>query len=478
MPTEVILPKVDMDMATGRISRWFVAEGAAVQKGELLFEIETDKAAMEVDAPASGTLGGVTGQEGVDIPVGQVVAWIYAEGEEPAAAGQASSDQAAGEPPEDGPAAAAAVPHGLPEEDPADEPHADAVSTGADLEAALAAGPAAAWNKPAPGPDFGQGVRATPLARRLARMNGVDLATLSGSGPKGRIQAKDVPAAQAPSPVLPGKAPPAKAKAGIQPAAVSPQPAPATGSNAATWLRQGPGTPLVLIHGFGSDTSSWRPFLAAFDAELPILSIDLPGHGAAVDRPAHGFDDLVAHVESQLAEQGVSVAHLLGHSLGGAIATSVAAGTTIEARSLFLLAPAGLGPEINTGFTRGFAAARDEEALRVWMRELVADPAVLSDSFVKATARSRVDGRLSEAQLRIGDALFGDGTQLFSVRALLDHLAVPIKVVAGTADRIIPCRHMQGLPGKIALHLFPGLGHMPQLEDRSSMAALLRELVR
>ncbi|EHH09662.1 dihydrolipoamide acetyltransferase homoserine dehydrogenase, partial [Mesorhizobium amorphae CCNWGS0123] len=76
MPVEVILPKVDMDMATGQISRWFVAEGAAVKQGDVLFEIETDKAAMEIDAPASGVLRDVTGKEGVDIPVGAPVAWI------------------------------------------------------------------------------------------------------------------------------------------------------------------------------------------------------------------------------------------------------------------------------------------------------------------------------------------------------------------------------------------------------------------
>ncbi|RVA12987.1 biotin/lipoyl-binding protein, partial [Mesorhizobium sp. M7A.F.Ca.US.002.01.1.1] len=81
MPTEVILPKVDMDMATGQISRWFAEEGAHVKKGDVLFEIETDKAAMEIDAPASGVLRDITGKEGVDIAVGAAVAWIYADGE-------------------------------------------------------------------------------------------------------------------------------------------------------------------------------------------------------------------------------------------------------------------------------------------------------------------------------------------------------------------------------------------------------------
>jgi pyruvate dehydrogenase E2 component (dihydrolipoamide acetyltransferase) len=86
MPVEVILPKVDMDMATGRISAWYVEAGATVSKGDVLFEIETDKAAMEIDAPASGVLRDVTGQVGVDIPVGAAVAWIYEPGEAEAGA--------------------------------------------------------------------------------------------------------------------------------------------------------------------------------------------------------------------------------------------------------------------------------------------------------------------------------------------------------------------------------------------------------
>ncbi len=100
MPVEVILPKVDMDMATGQISRWFVAEGATVKQGDLLFEIETDKAAMEIDAPAGGIVRDITGKEGVDIAVGSPVAWIYAAGEAyggPSKQNEASVSPLAGE---------------------------------------------------------------------------------------------------------------------------------------------------------------------------------------------------------------------------------------------------------------------------------------------------------------------------------------------------------------------------------------------
>jgi pyruvate dehydrogenase E2 component (dihydrolipoamide acetyltransferase) len=70
MPVEVILPRVDMDMATGKISKWFVKEGETVTKGAPIFEIETDKAAMEVESPGDGVIRNITAGEGIDIPVG------------------------------------------------------------------------------------------------------------------------------------------------------------------------------------------------------------------------------------------------------------------------------------------------------------------------------------------------------------------------------------------------------------------------
>ena len=180
MPVEVILPKVDMDMATGRITRWHVEEGAVVREGDVLFEIETDKAAMEIDAPASGTVRNITGKADVDIPVGQAVAWIYAEGE-------AVAEQ-------EKPAASPASP--APASSPAQEEkqfgHAD-VAPLAQSEGAKADGPKA----------DGQ-MRATPLARRMAKDAGLDLAAITGSGPKGRVVRADVDAAIAGSKPLSG----------------------------------------------------------------------------------------------------------------------------------------------------------------------------------------------------------------------------------------------------------------------------------
>ena len=164
MATEVILPRVDMDMATVTLTRWYVEEGGAVAKGQPLFEIETDKAAMEVEAPESGILRGAVAAGPTPLPVGSTIAWIYG----------------------------------------ADEVYGPARAT-----PALAAAPAAApiQLKPEesePTPTLpGGALRATPLARRLARLRGIDLRAIVGSGPQGRVQARDLPE-RAPVPVPAG----------------------------------------------------------------------------------------------------------------------------------------------------------------------------------------------------------------------------------------------------------------------------------
>ncbi|MET3789859.1 pyruvate dehydrogenase complex dihydrolipoamide acetyltransferase [Aquamicrobium terrae] len=166
MAVEVILPKVDMDMATGQISRWFFKEGDTVKQGDVLFEIETDKAAMEIDAPASGVLRNITGKEGVDIPVGHAVAWIYAEGEDASAAPAAASAAT--------PAAEVKI----------EKPESSSQDRSAQTAPAVQDTPVQAG-----------AVRATPLARRLAREAGLDLSGISGSGPQGRVVKADVEAA-------------------------------------------------------------------------------------------------------------------------------------------------------------------------------------------------------------------------------------------------------------------------------------------
>jgi pyruvate dehydrogenase E2 component (dihydrolipoamide acetyltransferase) len=430
MATEVILPRVDMDMATGRIARWYIEEGAVVEKGQPLFEIETDKAAMEIEAPSTGILRKLPLDESGAIPVGSTIGWIC------------GPDEMIRET----------------EARPAIEPPA----------APQPVRPAAAQKADVTGGPVG----ATPLARRLAAQYRIELAAVQGSGPRHRIQARDVEqaakAAPEPGPLqsVPGPIPVSVA------ARPSPAPRPVTGLNR-LWLRQGKGRPLVLVHGFGGELNTWRPLVASFRTNRPVLAVDLPGHGASPALPRPSLAALAEALAAALAEERVAAIDLIGHSLGAAIATEMADGAALDIRSLFLMAPAGLGPEINGDFLAGFNRSRSESSLAPWLRLLVADPQSLSPSVIGATARLRQDEALVRAQADLTQALFPDGTQAFSIRSALERLDIPVRVVFGTDDRIIPPSHAAGLPGLVAVHRLRGIGHMPYLEDRALLARIL-----
>ncbi|MCG7393744.1 acetoin dehydrogenase dihydrolipoyllysine-residue acetyltransferase subunit [Microvirga sp. ACRRW] len=450
MPTEVILPRVDMDMATGKVSKWFVKENAKVEKGQVIFEIETDKAAMEIEAPVSGILRDVTGEEGQEVPVGSIVAMIYGENE--AYAGPA---KVAGGPVQAAPGAPIDIP------------------TAADAPAEPAS-PAPAVTTREPVTADSHGVRATPLARRFAREQGIELSQLRGSGPRGRIQHSDV-LEHVSSQGAATEARPAARSACRVPAATSA--ARETSALNRVWLRQGSGTPIVLIHGFGSDLNSWRPLLSSMPADRSILGIDLPGHGRSPLSGESTLDDLAASIIDTLLSEGVESLHLIGHSLGSAVAATVAAQSQLDIRSLMLLSPAGLGPDMNGAFISGFLRATSEASLAPWVRELAFDERALGASFVSATLRARTN-ELTQSQEQIAGSLFPDGTQSFSIRHLLENFDWPVKVVYGTEDRIIPARHAAGLPGNVAVHLFPATGHMPQIEQRQAIGRLAAELAR
>ena len=236
-----------------------------------------------------------------------------------------------------------------------------------------------------------------------------------------------------------------------------------------------------MLHGFGGDLNAWRLFLATAKPGCPVLGIDLPGHAGSADTRISSFDDMVGEVADTLQDEGLGVEgsgaiHLAGHSLGGAVAAALAGRKASTARSLFLLAPAGLGPDTNGAFISGFLRARSGASLKPWIEQLVSDPTALGPGFVEATLRQRSGS--TEGLEHVAATVFPDATQAFSVRPVFERLSIPVKIIFGTDDRIIPARHALGLPGRVAIHVFAGIGHMPHFEARDEVARLLRELMR
>jgi len=163
-------------------------------------------------------------------------------------------------------------------------------------------------------------------------------------------------------------------------------------------------------------------------------------------------------------------ADLVGQSLGGAVALAVADTRPRRVRRLTLIAPAGLGPDINGDILAGLTRATRAESLAPWLAQLTHDPDALGWSFVQAAALARSDGDLRAQQAVMAEALFPDGTQAFDLRAALDRLSVPTQVLWGRSDRVIPWAHALQAPGRVALHLYPAVGHLPHLEVPEEIA--------
>ncbi len=165
MATNVVMPQMGYDMREGTVVRWYKQEGETVDRGEVIADIETDKATVEFEAYTGGVLGRIVAEAGVAVPVGQLIAIITEPGESvPEVAAPAAS--------------------------PAPAP-----------PSAPAPAPAAPAPERAAAPASDGGVRASPIARRLARERGIDLSLVTGSGPNGRITERDVENFQAPAAV-------------------------------------------------------------------------------------------------------------------------------------------------------------------------------------------------------------------------------------------------------------------------------------
>lgn len=427
MPIEVIMPKVDMDMASGKVMTWHVAEGEAVTKGEPLFDIETDKAAMEVEASESGILHHLT-PEGTEVLIGAPVAWLYADGEE------------VGEPPSRPSVSSSADGDPSRVSDVTEKPSEDTA-------APEKVEPLSSEEK----------TRATPLARAMARANGLEIDAISGTGPQGRIQAEDVRCFLDQSATI------------AAPVAFKSE----TGALSITRSKGGTGTPVVLIHGFASDATSWAP-LETHLRHRPLIRIDLPGHGKSPKLKLNGFAELAKIVRRTFDELSLDEAHLVGHSLGGALCLALADTRPRSIKSVTLISPAGLGPDVNGEVLGGIGRATRAESLGPWLRQMVKDDTLITDAYVRLAMAPRTDANMRAAQQALADSLFPDGVQAFDLRAALGRLEMPARLIWGKADKIIPWRHALGAPGNIALHLFEGVGHIPHFEAPEEVGKILK----
>ena len=421
MAEAILVPQVGQDLTEAKIIELHVKLGDQVKKGDLVAVVESEKASFDVEAFSEGVVINLPYDQGDIATVLEPLMFV-------------------GEPDET-------------VSDKADTPTPGVVEDSAD------AMPVSGTSEPQT-PRNDAVSRSSPIARRTAKEKGLDIALVSGTGPGGAVVLRDVETLEQTTKV--STSGPNTAGQGIE----------------LRTLQAGQGSPIVFLHGFGADLSSWRPMVGQLSVGSPIMALDLPGHGSSTSFEADSFASIAALVGESLRGLSGGV-HLVGHSLGAAIATALTERGDLDIRSLTLLSPAGLGPSINGSFIDGFLAARTEAALNAWMRSLVHDPAALAPVLVRATLAARDDPALAGSLTRIAGSLFEGSTQLFSVAAALGRFDGPCSIIVGRQDAIIPFVETESeVPANAGFHRLPGVGHLPQVEAAGLVRNLIARTVR
>ena len=234
------------------------------------------------------------------------------------------------------------------------------------------------------------------------------------------------------------------------------------------------GSPIVLLHGFGGDLNGWlfnQPVLAEHHR---VFALDLPGHGRA-DKDTAGLDvhSLAELIAAYLEAAGSGPAHVVGHSLGGAVALKLALERPQLVKRLTLLAPAGLGDDVNLDYVQGFTEAERRKEIKNLLQQLFADPDLVSRDMVSEVQKyKRLDG-VTAALRTLSETVFPGGKQALVMKDRLAELAMPVQVIWGDRDAIVPPAHGEGLPDTVTLHRIGDCGHMPHMEAAGEVNRLI-----
>lgn len=408
------MPRLGETMDEGRIVRWLKSAGDAFERGEAILEIETDKTVAEFPALVSGKLVEILHEEGDMVTVGQAIARIEV--------------------------AADSVPQKAQQVE--DQPQADTK-------------PVPAIARPAQGTNQSARKRATPLARRLARQKGIDIASLSGSGRRGRIEKEDVLAASGAS------------ATGADVSFVE------LASGRVAYSDMGPknARTCLLLHGFSGDRTTWSLVANGLRrAGYRVVAPDLPAHGLTTIN-ASNAQQLSAFLPAFLDALSIEQVDVVAHSLGAVAAADFASAHQVRVKSLTLLAPAGLGSEIDAGFVQGMAQAKSAGEVAHLLRRIAAKPVELSPAMLADLAATMATGRLID----LADAIVGPSGQRVEIVAAVDKLArsLPVRVLVGLQDRIIPWQQVTELSPFIGVHFLAQSGHMPQWDQAKEVIELL-----
>ena len=460
--SELKLPLLGETMESGRITSWCVANGEDFTRGQVLLEVETDKTIVEVPALSQGKLIRITAHAGEQVTVGAVIAEIELEGESPVDTTQGSS--------------------------------IDSAQTASNSQVAVQPTAVTEQSRPANGVKTGksefrreatvsetlhQEPLATPRARRMAQQFGIDLNAVTGTGRRQRVTFADVAASV-------GRANTQHAPQSGLPVSID-----VTRDTIETpdglihrthWRGGGrcnmaAGRVVVVLHGLFGDAQVWEDVATRFikarsgfaTEALSVCAIDLPGHGASTCSSSSLH--LVRQAVSRAIEDFDEVT-LVGHSYGGLVATGVAALSSDKVTGLVLLAPLGLGREIDQQFLDTIANPdSDLTQLGQVMSRLTAGGEVPSAAYIRSL-HQRIKHSAAQFKVMIG-SIAEKGEQSQAAAADLEALGCPLTIVWGRQDRIIDWHHALAAPEQAGLEILANTGHMLHSEQPARIVQVL-----
>ena len=229
---------------------------------------------------------------------------------------------------------------------------------------------------------------------------------------------------------------------------------------------------VLLLHGFGGDLDNWLFNLDALADKHRVLALDLPGHGESGKTiPEPSISGLAKFVGKFLEVVGVPSAHIVGHSMGGAIAMQMVTECPESVKSLGLICSSGLGPEINSDYLQGFVETESRRELKPVLQQLFADESLVNRQLVDDVLKyKRLDG--VDDVLRTLSAMLLSATQTI----LSDKVVAsgkPTLVIWGEQDSIIPVAHARNFSASggssVEVEIFDTAGHMVQMEKANDV---------
>jgi pyruvate dehydrogenase E2 component (dihydrolipoamide acetyltransferase) len=233
---------------------------------------------------------------------------------------------------------------------------------------------------------------------------------------------------------------------------------------------------VLLIHGFGGDLDNWLFNLDALAESFTVYTLDLPGHGESSKRLSNPtLPGLAEAVTGFMDALEIEQAHLVGHSMGGALALHLAQIDPDRVRSLSLISSAGLGEEIDWGYIHGFVEAGSRRELKGILTKLFADASLVNRKLVDDVLRyKRLDG-VTETLTQLAENLFANGRQQAHPAEDFQPGKTPTLVIWGEQDQVLPAAHANALGDGVTVRVVSDAGHMVQMEAAGTVNSALME---